>query len=212
MVKAVFFDWDGTLFDVFDFLVDTYTKVFKEFDIEPWEREEYRHKFKCDWRKLLEDMGLKEHEEYLINQWNEEKKRKEKHLTLHENALKTVENLSKDFRLAIVSSAPKDTLNAEAERLKIKSFMETIIAYDDTPNSKPHPEPLLEACSQMDLKPENCVYVGDMREDIKSAKVADLKSIGVSWGIHSPEVILEENPDKIVYSFDELTEYIKNLP
>ncbi len=69
MIKAILLDWDGTLWDVLGFMMETYTEIFKHFKLRPWTREEYQERFRHDWRDMLDDMGLTEHADFLISYW-----------------------------------------------------------------------------------------------------------------------------------------------
>lgn len=212
MAQTIIFDWDGTLFDVFDFLVETYTAVFEKAGLKPWTRKDYQNRFRCDWKNLLGEMGLENDLESLLDTWNNNKTSREKQLVLHEKAMQTIRTLSKTHVLAIVSSAPRHVLDAETVRLGVKPFMKLILSADDVENQKPDPEPLLKASSQLGVNPCDCVYVGDMREDIQAAKKAGMRSIAVTWGIHSPEVLEIEKPDKICETFGEIIDYIVKTP
>lgn len=57
-----------------------------------------------------------------------------------------------------------------------------IISGDTTANSKPHPEPMFAACKQADVKPENCVYIGDASHDIAAGKSARMKTLAAVYG------------------------------
>lgn len=57
-----------------------------------------------------------------------------------------------------------------------------VISGDTTANSKPHPEPMLAACRQAGVKPENCVYIGDAAHDIAAGKNANMKTLAAVYG------------------------------
>ncbi len=57
-----------------------------------------------------------------------------------------------------------------------------IISGDTTAQSKPHPEPLLEACRQIDCDPETCVYIGDAQKDIQAGMAAGMTTLAVTYG------------------------------
>lgn len=46
-------------------------------------------------------------------------------------------------------------------------------------------------------------YIGDTTGDIREGKIAGVKTVGVTWGFHSRDVLGAENPD---YLFDEPSE------
>ena len=57
-----------------------------------------------------------------------------------------------------------------------------VISGDTTANSKPHPEPMLAACKQAQVNPENCVYIGDASHDIAAGKSANMKTLAAVYG------------------------------
>ena len=60
----------------------------------------------------------------------------------------------------------------------------TVVCGDTTAHAKPHPAPLLKACADLGLAPQDCWYVGDDRRDIQAAQAAGCLPIGVSFGYH----------------------------
>jgi N-acetyl-D-muramate 6-phosphate phosphatase len=57
-----------------------------------------------------------------------------------------------------------------------------IVSGDTTANPKPHPEPMLAACKQAGVHPENCVYIGDAIHDIAAGKNANMKTLAAVYG------------------------------
>jgi N-acetyl-D-muramate 6-phosphate phosphatase len=57
-----------------------------------------------------------------------------------------------------------------------------IISGDTTPNSKPHPEPMWEACRRAGVQPEQCVFIGDAKHDITAGKNANMKTLAAVYG------------------------------
>lgn len=61
---------------------------------------------------------------------------------------------------------------------------------DDGPG-KPNPTIILDICANLDLPVEHCVMIGDTTYDIEMAVHAGMPAIGVSWGYHRPERLLD---------------------
>jgi HAD superfamily hydrolase (TIGR01509 family) len=207
MVKAVIFDWDGTLWDVLGFMVETYTEVFDHFGLRPWTREEYQEKFRHDWRDMVDEMGLTSHADYLISHW--EQKIATERPSAYPWVGGLVERLSKrGLELAVVSSAPRKPLMRELDRNGILGSMKVVVSGDDFEERKPSPIPLLYACSVMAAKPTECVYVGDMVEDIQACRKAGMAVAAVAWGLHSKARLQTENPDFMADSNIQLRNYL----
>jgi N-acetyl-D-muramate 6-phosphate phosphatase len=60
----------------------------------------------------------------------------------------------------------------------------TVVCGDTTAHAKPHPAPLLKACGDIALAPQDCWYVGDDRRDMDAALAAACVPIAVSFGYH----------------------------
>ena len=58
---------------------------------------------------------------------------------------------------------------------------------DTTAHLKPHPAPLLHAARQIEIPPQDCVYLGDDLRDMKAAHAAGMRPIAVEWGYHHPD-------------------------
>ncbi|MCI0654487.1 MAG: HAD-IA family hydrolase [Methylococcaceae bacterium] len=57
-----------------------------------------------------------------------------------------------------------------------------IISGDSTANKKPHPEPLLEACRRIDVRPAECIYIGDAAKDIQAGNAAGMTTLAAAYG------------------------------
>jgi phosphoglycolate phosphatase len=58
---------------------------------------------------------------------------------------------------------------------------------DTTAHLKPHPASLLHAAKQINILPQNCMYLGDDLRDMQAAQAAGMRPIAVEWGYHHPE-------------------------
>lgn len=57
-----------------------------------------------------------------------------------------------------------------------------LIGGDTTPHTKPHPEPLFEACRRLKTDPARCAYVGDDLRDIQAGRAAGMATLAAGWG------------------------------
>ena len=78
------------------------------------------------------------------------------------------------------------SLNCEAacrlalEEHGLRETVEAVVGRDTVTNSKPHPEPLLEAVSALGVDPERTLFVGDSARDERTARRAgtDFEYVG----------------------------------
>jgi phosphoglycolate phosphatase len=63
----------------------------------------------------------------------------------------------------------------------------SIVCGDTTAHSKPHPEPMLTACRQIQVNPEECLYIGDALHDITAGKAANMRTLAATYGYIKPD-------------------------
>lgn len=81
---------------------------------------------------------------------------------------------------------------------------------DDAPAPKPSPKGLLFAAEQVNIEPNQCVYIGDSPGDGKAGRSAGMKSIGVTWGSYSIDQITS-NCDIVFTKASDLSKYLEDL-
>jgi phosphoglycolate phosphatase-like HAD superfamily hydrolase len=77
---------------------------------------------------------------------------------------------------------------------------------DTAPRPKPHADGLLLVCKELNVNPNQAVYVGDSPSDAVAANAAGMTSIGVTWGSHSRPSLEMAPFDIMCDTIDELAE------
>lgn len=89
----------------------------------------------------------------------------------------------------VVTNKPELYTTPVMQGLGLAERAKSIICPDHVENRKPHPEALYLACNQLNVPPENSVYIGDHIRDIEAGKRAAMTTIAASYGY------LNENED-----------------
>jgi len=86
------------------------------------------------------------------------------------------------IRIGIITT--KSRTQAEVTLKYYKLPYDTLVGGDDVKKRKPDPEPVLKACKNLELRPRQCVFVGDHPFDMLAAKSAGCSAVGVltGWG------------------------------
>ena len=63
-----------------------------------------------------------------------------------------------------------------------------VVSGDTLPLRKPHPEPLLLACQQIQRQPQHCLYVGDDPRDIHAGNAAGMYTAVAAYGYVDPQM------------------------
>lgn len=82
----------------------------------------------------------------------------------------------------IVTNKPERYSRALLESLGLSTRCSSLICPDHVSQSKPHPEPLFLACKQLNIDPQDAIYVGDHPRDIDAGRAAGMYTIAVRYG------------------------------
>jgi beta-phosphoglucomutase len=105
---------------------------------------------------------------------------------LFEGAADAIRRAAAAVPIAIASGALGAEIRRVLDRENLTRFFLAIVAAEDTPVSKPAPDPYLHAMAQlaeaigMSVSPAECVAIEDSRWGLQSARAAGLKTVGVT--------------------------------
>ena len=85
------------------------------------------------------------------------------------------ELVERKFPWGIVSNKPRAPAQQVIQQFPIFQQADCFISADDAPDVKPAPDGLLLACSQLQVKPADCIYVGDFDIDFYAARAAGMR-------------------------------------
>ena len=87
---------------------------------------------------------------------------------------------------AVVTNKPALYTHPILDHFKLSQRAGAIICPEHVNKTKPDPEPLLLACTQMSVAAENCWYIGDHLRDIEAGNAANMITVGCQYGYLSP--------------------------
>lgn len=99
---------------------------------------------------------------------------------LYPGAAECIERLAREFPLGIASGALKHEIRHVLSRAGLAQHFNFIVAAEDTPRSKPAPDPYILAARLHELPPSACVAIEDSRWGIESAKGAGMKCVAIT--------------------------------
>ncbi|HEX7782351.1 MAG TPA: HAD-IA family hydrolase [Sphingobium sp.] len=76
--------------------------------------------------------------------------------------------------------------------------------------SKPHPSMIAQAMADVGALPETTVMIGDTSFDIEMAVNAGVRGIGVAWGYHPPQLLLDSGAAAVAVDSAALARHIGN--
>ncbi|MGQ4914664.1 MAG: HAD family hydrolase [Candidatus Asgardarchaeia archaeon] len=209
-IRAVFFDFDGTLVDTHDVYISMYTQLFNEFgysinedDIVPLFGLKALDIIKTVTNKSTNDIEL----DKMLMRRKEILAEKYKLARVIDGAFELLNYLkSKNLLLAVITSAMLEAVvKINIYVNDILSFFDLVVTADDISETKPSPKPLLYASKKLAIPPKQCLMIGDSIYDILAAKKAEMRVIGFSSMSQKKRNELERlAPDYVIDTFREL--------
>ncbi|SDZ82816.1 HAD-IA family hydrolase [Microbulbifer marinus] len=133
-------------------------------------------------------------------------------LPLFDGVLETLDQLlGGGHQLAVATGKSRRGLNREFEEHGLRDLFVASRCADETA-SKPNPLMLRELLDETRCGADDAVMVGDTVYDLEMAAAAGVASIGVSYGVHSPERLVAHRPRAIIDHFSELLEWPPLVP
>ncbi len=203
LVKALLFDWDGTVVDSAHLGLTAFEQSFAALGV-AFDHEVYRSVYSPNWYSVYEAMGLPKEkwqraDELWIQHYGEQ---------IAEpvpGAPETIRELKrKGYRLGVVSSGSECRVAREVVDLGLESFFEIVVCNEQMENKKPHPEGLETAIRLLGTSREESCYVGDSPEDIEMGKRASMLTVGVRSAYPTSWKLEATSPDIFIKSLTEL--------
>jgi phosphoglycolate phosphatase len=185
-VKAVFFDWDGTLVDSLPTLFAAHNHVRSLYDLPLWTREEYAKAMILSTRELYPSIFGERALEAQTRLYDYIHANHLQNLVVIEGAAAMIEELAaRGIPMGVVSNKRDDVLKKEVEHLGWQKYFGVYNGAGVAEKDKPSCAPLLYALKQhpLPLDIRNVLYVGDTESDLSCAKEAGCK---VAFLMHPP--------------------------
>jgi|TARA_B110000971_G_scaffold206312_1_gene229464 2-phosphoglycolate phosphatase len=198
-IECVLFDLDGTLVDTAQDFVSVVNKLLSEYQKAPLAADLIRQTVSNGARALVTlAFEIDEnHENFadlnqrLLDLYYEELA--ETKAVLYpgmERLLSRIEQV--DIKWGIVTNKPEKYTRKLLQKLNLLERCQSLVCPDHVTHSKPHPEPILLACEQLNVGTERVVYLGDHIRDIQAAKNADVIAIAAAYGYLAKDAKAED--------------------
>lgn len=215
MIKAVIFDLDGTLLDTLEDLANACNYALKSSGFETYDIKDYTRFVGNGRYKLIERIvpdKYKQDKEIINNVLRLFDTYYGKHMVdmtkPYDGIIEMIEELKeRNMKIAVVSNKPHEFAEDVVRRYFGDSFE---ITYGQRPNhpTKPDPKTVYEVMESLNIKEDECIYVGDSDVDVNTAKNAGVKSVGVAWGFRGEGELREAGADFIIKTPIELLKIV----
>ena len=209
MPAAVLFDWDGTLIDSGDILLQCWHAVTTRVLGAPFPvTEEDRRKFLSmrgadSFPLLSDDPAVVEAldsgftDAYLELAPLHVRPQAGSHELLR--ALR-----SQGVALGVVTSKTRLRFDRDLEICGMTGVFDVVVTGDDVATAKPDPEGVAAALAALGVPAEASWMVGDGPVDVRAGRAGGVRTVGISHGLHSAEELTDARPDVLVGSLADL--------
>jgi len=209
-MRLVIFDVDGTLIDSQNFIVAAMDRAFAQVGLPAPVREQTLGIVGLSLPQAM--MALKPEAapdmvDALVHHYKEsfvELRRPtggEAHAPFYPGARDTIERLdAAGWLLSIATGKARRGLDHMLDSHGLRRFFVGTQTADDAP-SKPHPGMVLNCLAATGVDARRAVMVGDTEFDIAMARAAGARAVGVAWGYHARERLLDAGAEVIVDDF-----------
>lgn len=189
MIKAVIFDLDGTLIQSIPDIGGSMNRVLQRFGLQPHPLEAY-YTMVGNGARILTERAVGEHRELIDAVYKAYRKEYAAHTCDSSHPYDGIPEMLKSLRDSGIMTAvfsnkdhedvvsvlkhyfPEHTFNA------VRGRMEGVAL-------KPAPDGALLIAQEMDLTPQEFLYVGDTGTDMDCGKNAGMETVGVTWGFRT---------------------------
>ena len=135
-----------------------------------------------------------------------------KHTTLYPGVTAGLDWLrAQGYPLVCVTNKAERFTLPLLDYVSLSSYFEIIVAGDTLPQKKPHPAPLLHACTQLNVAPGEMLMIGDSINDAQAARAAGCPIFCVTYGYNEGHDVRTLDVDAVVESLVEAGRLIAKI-
>jgi len=221
VVRAVVFDFDGTLADTFPHLCRSFRYALAPFvQREPTDAEiiaTFGPPERVNLLMLLQNpqIGRPGAERFL----DEAERRYHEHYEGLHDAVRLFPGIVEVLETIRGRRWPVGVFTGKSERsarfalrhVGLEPLVQSVVGGDQVAQPKPAPEGLLRLARHFGLPPEEVLFVGDSPGDIVAGRAANAPTVAALWGAFRPETTIAAQPTWICRTVPELHQLVRNL-
>ncbi len=208
-LRAVIFDWDGTLLNSYHADAAAFLDMFRELGTR-WSLRDLEKHYSPNWHRVYRAAGIPR------SRWDEADRIWARCYARHRprllaGARAVLRWCARRYTLALVTSGNRRRVLRQLRSFGLLQFFSARVYAEDAAHRKPHPAPLALALGRLRLPAKNCVYVGDAPEDIEMARRAGVPAVGFLGPFPTHRRLRTEKPAAIVAELRELPGAVQRI-
>lgn len=212
MIKAVLFDYDGTIMDTNEIILKSWRHLYMQILGRECRDEEVTNSF----GEVLRDTLIERFPDYDADELIAIYRNFQQDFFIDE--LKIFPGMkemilalkNRGYLTAIVTSRVSAPTWNGLKKFGLENAFDAVVSCDDTDAHKPSPVPCQIALEKLGVDPSEAIMLGDSKYDIQCAHNAGVKAVLVNWTICTPqsERVGISKPDYIIDTASELFDII----
>ena len=220
MIRLCVFDLDGTTVDSLNSIAHFANETLRAFGFPAFSVDAYRHLAGGGAKKLMANLvaALGAPESLCAPMRADWLKRYEANFLYLTRAYPGVTDMLAALRAMGVRTAILTNKRREiAEKICGELFgtdgrlLDAVISEHEGMTLKPAPDELWRLMDRFNCPKAACAYVGDHTLDMETGKNAGVTTVGVVWGFHTRQALLDAGADYVAERPADITELIKTL-
>lgn len=209
-VKALLFDFDGTLLNTNDLIIQTFMHVLNERFPGQYSPKDCLKFLGPSLKQTFSDIAPGEEEAMIAKYRAYNELHHDELVTQYPEVVSTLEQLkAMGIKLAIVSTKRNKMIDRGLSVLGASHLFDIRIGTDDVKNVKPDPEPVLLALERLGVNKEDAIMIGDNSHDIEAGHKAGVRAAGVAWAFKGEEYLQQFKPEYMLHQMTDLFEIVK---
>jgi 2-hydroxy-3-keto-5-methylthiopentenyl-1-phosphate phosphatase len=213
-IRGVIFDLDGTLIESYEAIYLGLQEAFCHFGREIFPFSDLKRYLKADLEgtlaqffhpaEALESIPImrRKYEEVYLDKTH-----------FLDGAKEVLDALrSRGILLGVASNKFGRYSRGALRHLGVWHYFRSVIGAGDVPRNKPSPDMIHAALREMDLLPEESVFVGDTITDIQTGREAGIDVYALPTGAYSKEELSRERPRRLLKNLKELIDAVGAPP
>jgi phosphoglycolate phosphatase len=212
-IRAVIFDFDGTLFDATEAICHSLNAALAAHGRAPLPRAE-----------ILPRIGRPLYEIFQALEPAATPTRVQSHVEAYRAAFWPIclthtrempglhaclDGLRQRVQLGIATNRSEHGARYILDGFGFGAHFAAIVALEHVQQVKPHPEAVLTACAQLGVPPAQALMVGDTPDDMRAGRAAGTGTVGVTTGAYDRAALLEAGAVEVVGTLADLPRLIE---
>lgn len=207
--KVAIFDFDGTLANSVDLIVELYNNNASKYGYEPISPKEFPDLRRMGYRQAMEHKGIKWRKlPRMVMHLGKEMRTRMTEVKPYNGVQDVLKDLQKhDYMIGILTSNHASLVQ---DFLREHNFppLDFIVSERAVFGKD---KALSKIMKRYALIPDQIVYIGDEPRDVVACRKAQIAVVGVTWGLGGKEGFESAPPDKLVTTMPELYEAVTEL-